>query len=49
MSLTSTSLSSNAFCGMIDCGASMKTRSGTSPLVSAETVFWFCAWNGMML
>ncbi len=34
---------------MIDDGASMKTRSGTSPLVSAEIVFWFNAMNGMML
>ena len=34
---------------MIDEGASMKTRSGTSPLVNAEIVFWFNAMNGMML
>ncbi len=42
-------LSSQAFCAMIVAGASMKIRSGTSPLVSAEIVFWFCAMNGMML
>ncbi len=27
----------------------MNTRSGTSPLVSADIVFWFIAMNGIML
>ena len=48
-SLTSTSLSFQAFCGRIVAGASWKMRSGTSPLVSAEIAFWFSAMNGMML
>ena len=34
---------------LIDDGASAKIKSGTSPLVSAEIVFWFIAMNGMML
>ena len=27
----------------------MNTRSGTSPLVNADIVFWFIAMNGMRL
>jgi hypothetical protein len=42
-------LSSQAFCGRIVSGASMKIRSGTSPLVSADIVFWFNAMNGRRL
>ena len=49
MSLTSTSLLSQAFCGRIVAGASWKMRSGTSPLVIADIAFWFSAWNGMTL
>ena len=33
--------------GRIVAGASWKIRSGTTPLVSAETVFWFSAMNGI--
>jgi hypothetical protein len=48
-SLTSISLSFQAFCGRMYDGASKNIRSGTSPLVSADTAFWPSAMNGMTL
>ena len=50
MSLKSTSLSFQAFCGMtVASWMSCDITSGTSPLVSEETIFCISGANGMML
>jgi hypothetical protein len=47
-SLTSASLSSQAYSAIISAGLLGK-KSGTTPLVIAETIFWRAGANGIML